>query len=149
MTESLNPIKVLVFEGKIEKGSLRLNELFVNYSRHYSHLQEGSWQMMIRDITYVSTIKEKSKSAAKFSTYFSISSNFILSVNEHSHSIKTPLLTCEYRNYGSNLFHNPHDYWYYLTDVYHNASIKFDFIMGEQEYNPFDVKVTALFRRIN
>lgn len=145
--QQLNPIKLLTFKGKIEKNSARMNELFVNYSKDYSDLQKGCWQILVRDITFVSVVKEKPRSM-KQTTFFTISSNFVRSVNESNESTKTNLITFEYQNYGSRLFHNPQTFWFYVTDSYQIASIKLDCVLGEKNFETFDVVVSVLFRRI-
>lgn len=139
------PIKVQTFKGTINQSSARSLELFINYSRHYSDLQKGTWQILIRDITYNSSVKDK---GAKSSTYFTISSNFVRSINENHESVKTDLIIFEYKNYGSRLFYNPQCFWVYVTDTYQTATIKFEPILGEKNFEPFDVYVTVLFQRI-
>jgi len=146
MTFNLNPVKVLTFKGKISRKSDRLNELFINYSKHYSDLQTGSWQVLIREINYVS--KRDTKSGSTKSTFFVVSSNFVRSVNENNESEKTPLIIFEYKNYGSSLFHNPQDHWLYVTDTYQLVSIKLERLSGEENFENFDVWVTVLFKRI-
>jgi hypothetical protein len=149
MTENQNPNKVLTFKGEIKRGSGRFYELFINYSQQYSDLLEGNWQALIRDITYVSVVKEKPRSNPKSKTFFKVSSNFIRSVNEKNESIKTDLLLFAYQNYGAEIIYNPHDYWFYITDKYQTASINFEYYLGEPLFETFNVNVSVLFRRVD
>lgn len=145
MTES--PIKVLIFQGKVKKGSLRTHELSVNYSRHNSDLLSGNWQMLIRDITCISAVKDNTR--RRTPTIFTVSSNFIRSVNENNESVKTTLLIFEYKNFGTQVFYNPQNFWFYVTDKCQTASIKFEYYLGEKEFEIFDVNVSVLFRKVN
>lgn len=145
---TLNPIKVVNFKGFAQSNSSNI-KVKVNVNTEHCNLNSGTWQVCLKDFSYLSGCPSDKKSEAE-GVFIDFKTNLLTFLDGDYCSFYTHLARIAYKGYGADTV-KLDQVWYNVAWPTQEPAIiltTHNLSSEKKLKHNFQFQVTALFRRV-